>query len=73
MTDILDTGIDEKLVAEAKRLGINVTLALNVELKRLIEKERKRIAWREENRAAIEELNQWVEENGLWYESLRKP
>jgi len=72
MTDILDTGIDEKLVAEAKRLGIDVRSALDLELKRLIEKERKRIAWREENRAAIEELNRWVEENGLWYEGLRK-
>ena len=56
----LDTGI----VEEAKRLGINISRACESGLAQQIAEVRGRI-WREENAAAMDAANAWVEENGV--------
>ena len=56
--------LDADDVAEAKALGINVSRACETGLKAEI----RRVAdarWVEENRAAFEASNRWVEEHGL--------
>lgn len=52
------------LVAEAKRLGINISRACEVGLRAQIAKEQGRL-WREENAAALENSNDYVEQHGL--------
>ena len=56
--------LDVEMVSEAKRLGINISRACEAGLARQIAEERGRL-WREENAAALEESNAWVEAKGL--------
>ncbi|MBB5754990.1 type II toxin-antitoxin system CcdA family antitoxin [Prosthecomicrobium pneumaticum] len=71
MTDILDTRVDEQLVAEAKRLGIDVGSVTNRALRDQIDRVRFREAWRTANREAIAEANAELARNGLWSDGLR--
>jgi len=52
------------LVAEAKALEINVSRACEAGLEAALKEERGR-RWIEENRAAAEASNAWVEKHGL--------
>lgn len=56
--------LSETLVAEAKKLDINLSRAAEQGLAVAVATERAR-RWKEENRAAIEAQNAWVAEHGL--------
>lgn len=56
--------IDAALLAEAKALSVNVSRAAEAGIAEAVRKEKER-AWKEENREAIAQWSQWVEENGL--------
>ena len=60
----VNVSIDAELAAEAKAAGTNMSALLESALKAEL-KERREARWREENRAAIEAMNRYVEENGL--------
>jgi antitoxin CcdA len=65
-----NVSLNEAHLAEARALGINVSQACErglVQEIRAVRAER----WREENRAALESYNQFVEERGLPLEKLR--
>ena len=59
-----NVSLDIALVAEAKRLGINISRACEVGLAEQIVMERGRL-WKEENAAALESSNSYVEQHGL--------
>ena len=56
--------IDAGLLAEAKSLSVNVSRAAEAGIAEAVRKEKERV-WKEENREAIAQWSQWVEENGL--------
>jgi antitoxin CcdA len=62
--------LNEAHLAEARALGINVSQACERGLVQEIQAVRAE-RWREENRAALESYNQFVEERGLPLEKLR--
>jgi post-segregation antitoxin (ccd killing protein) len=72
MGETLNISIDPKLVAEARKLGIDVSSEIEIRLRERIEKRKREMAWQAENRTAVEAWNQEIEQNGLWYERLRK-
>lgn len=59
-----NVSLDTAIVAEARRLGINISRACEDGLSRQIAEERGRI-WREENAAAMDAVNTWVEKHGV--------
>ncbi|WP_176593480.1 type II toxin-antitoxin system CcdA family antitoxin [Sphingobium sp. EM0848] len=59
-----NVSLDIALVAEAKRLGINISRACEVGLTEQIAKERGRL-WKEENASALESSNSYVDRRGL--------
>jgi len=59
-----NVSLDIELVAEARRLGINVSRACETGLIRQIAEERGRL-WKQENRAALDSSNAYVEREGL--------
>jgi antitoxin CcdA len=59
-----NVSLSAKLVAEAKRLGINVSDACQSGLAAEVKKARE-TAWKEENRAAIESWNEYTRKHGL--------
>ena len=59
-----NVSLNARLLEEAKALGINVSRACESGLAVRI-KEAKTKAWKEENRAAIEAANDYVEKHGL--------
>ena len=63
--------IDKAHVAEARDLGINMSAVAGEAIAEALKAERQR-RWKEENRAAIEAYNAWVEENGVPFSDLRK-
>jgi antitoxin CcdA len=56
--------LDEKLVAEAKELGVNLSRACEAGLAAETREARRR-KWVEENWESIQGWNEWVEKNGL--------
>jgi antitoxin CcdA len=62
--------LDSGLVAEAKRLGLNVSRACENGLAAEIAAERGR-RWRAENEQALRSSNDFVDENGLPLASIR--
>lgn len=58
------------ILEEARRLNINLSAVLT---EALLEKfrENQRVEWLKENKAAIEAVNQWVEENGSFSDFQR--
>ena len=56
--------LDEKLVAEARELGVNLSRACEAGLAAEVTEARKQ-RWIEENREAIEGWNEWVANNEL--------
>ena len=59
-----NVSLDATLVAEAKDLGVNISLASAQGLEKAVKKARSE-RWLEENRAALDSSNAWVEANGL--------
>lgn len=59
-----NVSLDVALVAEAKRLGLNISRACEAGLSRMIASEQER-RWREENRDALDSSNRYVERHDL--------
>jgi antitoxin CcdA len=62
--------IDAEILATAKRQGINLSAALEGELRRLTQQERIK-HFQEETREAAESYNRFIEEHGIWSEKYR--
>lgn len=58
------------LVDEAKELGVNISLAAARGLEEAVKQARAQ-RWLEENRAALDASNEWMEANGLPLADLR--
>jgi len=59
-----NVSLDIELVAEAKRLGINISRACETGLSQQIAEEHGRL-WKQENASALESSNAYVERNDL--------
>lgn len=62
--------LDAELLAEARSLEINLSVAAEEGLKRAVSIA-KADAWKRENAEAIKSSNEWVEKNGLPLEKYR--
>jgi antitoxin CcdA len=63
--------VNSDLLKVAKRLKINISATLEEALIRKVQQE-KTDAWLTENKAAIEQYNEFIEENGVFSDGLRK-
>lgn len=63
--------LDAGLVAEARELGLNLSQACEQGLRHATDQERAR-RWVEENKAAMDSINEWVEKNGIPFIEYRK-
>jgi antitoxin CcdA len=63
--------INSDLLQQAKVLKINLSQTLEERLSQLILK-KKRQAWKEENREAIEAYNRRIEKNGVFSDGFRR-
>jgi len=63
--------LDEKLVAEARELELNVSRIVEDRLREVVRDERAR-RWLEENRAGFEAFERFVEKNGIFNEDERE-
>jgi len=63
----LDTGV----VEAAREAGLNLSQVCEAALATASKAERER-RWKEENRAAIDELNAWLDQNGMPLSHLRE-
>ncbi len=59
-----NVSLNEELIAEAKRLGINVSQACEAGLSEQVKKAR-RDEWLDQNKEALEWSNDYVEKHGL--------
>jgi antitoxin CcdA len=66
----VNVSIDVEVLKGAKALGLNLSQTLESELRRLTQAARQ-TAWADENKAAMEEHNRFIEENGIWSEEFR--
>jgi antitoxin CcdA len=66
----VNVSIDTGIVQAAREAGLNLSQASEAGLIVAIKRERER-RWVEENRAAIESSNGWLEEHGLPFADLR--
>ena len=66
----VNVSIPAELAEEAKAFGTNMSAVLERALNEE-HREKRREAWRAENRKALDAWNRWVEENGLPFEDLR--
>ncbi|SMH57337.1 type II toxin-antitoxin system CcdA family antitoxin [Mesorhizobium australicum] len=62
--------LDERVVAEAKAVGLDVSRIVDEAISDAVRAEKNR-RWKEENREALESMNEWVRENGLPLEKYR--
>jgi antitoxin CcdA len=69
-TGVAAINLDAGLLAQARRLGIDVPAALGGHLKMLIAKAQGE-RWLEENREAIADANSFLERHGLWSDGKR--
>ena len=56
--------IDQKLFAEARKLGIDLSRAAEAGIRQAVTDANAEL-WKRENREAIESSNEWVEAHGL--------
>lgn len=56
--------VDPALLDEARGLGINLSATFETSLREAV-RARKAAQWLEDNRAALQSSNDWVEEHGL--------
>jgi antitoxin CcdA len=66
----VNVSIREDLADEAKAFGTNMSALLESAIEDR-HREMRRQKWRDDNRAAIESWNRWIEENGIPFEELR--
>jgi antitoxin CcdA len=66
----VNLSIDAEILAAAKAQGINLSQTLEDELRRKTEDARVK-AWRNENRAALDSHNRFIDENGIWSDAYR--
>ena len=59
-----NVSLPERLVEEAKALGVNISRASEMGVLDAVRIERER-RWRAENREAIKAYNDWIEEHGI--------
>ncbi len=69
-TRATNVSLDAALVEEAKELGVNISLASAWGLEQAV-KEARGKRWLEENRAALDSYNAYVEASGLPLADLR--
>jgi antitoxin CcdA len=62
--------VDAELLDEARRLRINLSDTLERRLRSLVKAEQEK-RWLEENRAAIESINSFIDRHGLLANRLR--
>jgi antitoxin CcdA len=62
--------LDRRVVADAKALGLDVSRIAEEAISDAVWAEKNR-RWKEENREALESMNEWVRENGLPLEKYR--
>jgi antitoxin CcdA len=60
-----NVSIDGDILAAAKEMNINLSQTLEDELRKRVQAERDE-KWRNENRAAIESYNRFIEKNGVF-------
>ena len=65
-----NVSLDASLVEEAKELGVNISLASARGLEEAV-KEARGKRWLDENRAALDSYNAYIEANGLPLADLR--
>ncbi len=63
--------VNSDLLEIAKNLKINISATLEEALANKV-RQKKAIAWLSENREAIEQYNEFIEENGVFSDGLRK-
>jgi len=63
--------VDTALLNEARGLGINLSATFEASLREAVRKE-KAAQWLEDNRAALQSSNEWVETHGLPLEKYRQ-
>lgn len=63
--------IDPALLDEARKLGINLSATLDASLRDAV-RAHKTAQWRQQNQAAIQSSNEWVEKHGLPLEQYRQ-
>ena len=66
----VNVSIDAELAADAKEFGTNISAVLEKALEHELRESREQ-KWREENRAAIKEYNEFVATNGLLSDEWR--
>ena len=66
----VNVSLDAEILAAAKEQKINLSQALEVELRKRI-KEPREAKWREENREAIDSHNRFIEKHGIWSKKYR--
>jgi len=62
--------VAEDVLADAKRLGMNISQVLEDELRKRVTEEKTR-RWQEENREAIDAHNRFIEKHGIFGEEFR--
>ena len=67
----VNLSINSDLLRQARALKINLSKMLETQLEQMIRQERAR-RWQEDNRAAIEAHNRFVEEHGAFSDRLRQ-
>ena len=65
----VNVSVDAELLKIAKEIGVNISKVAEDALRQATEPERIR-RWREENKAAIESYNAYIERNGIFGEEL---
>jgi antitoxin CcdA len=66
----VNLSIDAEILAAAKAQGINLSQALEDELRKRTQESRE-AKWQEENREALEAHNRFIEKHGIWSEKYR--
>lgn len=66
----VNLSLDAQMVTAARELGIGLSQTCERALATEVKKERER-RWLEENQAAFDYWNDWLEKNGLPYADLR--
>ncbi|WP_288821146.1 type II toxin-antitoxin system CcdA family antitoxin [uncultured Leclercia sp.] len=66
----VNVSLAPEILEEARRLNLNLSAVLTTALQEQF-RVHQRAAWLEENKASIEAINQWVEENGSFSDFQR--
>jgi antitoxin CcdA len=67
----VNLSIDAEILTAAKAQGINLSQALEDELRKRTQESRE-AKWQEENREALESYNRFIAEHGIWSKKYRR-